>query len=902
MPGDEWDDSIQERLGQARLILLLISADFLSSSYCCKEMECSLERHRSAVATVVPIILKPVAWEDTPVSVLQMLPKGGRPVSDWESIDKGLKDVALGIKEVVQKIRSTNPGRLNPDIKGGLDLPAEPVQMNASELQHRTIQLLETTGKFIDYANLILHSRQNNAECEKRKAIINAERRKAENPELSIAVVAAMKAGKSTIINTILGEKVLPSREVATTTIATEVALRPGVLEPVLDIGADIREGFARAEDKLKRTLSKYASGLDRELGAYPYLRNLASGLCSRRLGELPARITGVEQIHTTLNRLNDVARLLRLFLPEESALGELESLPRITASLWQPPGIRYQEVLGQLVIIDTPGPNEAGSPHLYGVVSRQLSNCSLVLLIMDFTQLQTDAEQRIRAEIEKVAELRGHENVYVLVNKVDQRGPGDLNPTDLVNLVVHSARLRGRDPASRVFEVSARQGLASSRLLQERRTSTRSPAESETARSLMQLVRPLDWEEQLPSVTWDEMDRMAKRVWERSGFARFLDGAISFLAEAVAPTVMQSALSEGSRIVAAVREETLLRSSAIKESTDDISCELAALDADLRDINSQRRSMEPSLSIKSLKSEIQKSLKLIHTEAVRHIEDEIQVIADTLADIQKRGAGALRWLSALTADMSGYRARTTKLDFTNKEAAISFAMKTAAHLTTRMQPFLERAMMEARNQLADARRRLTNELQAETEPIFKRLSDRLKRDFKVHRSLPVFRIVNRGLQLPPPRIEVRTVKVQTPAERVKTRPWYFLWLLEVETVVNQPARTERHFECRLSVLRDRATDALEEKFDELRKSIENYLDDRLSSTVEEFFSQANEQLESCRTILEDARQDHMLTRNEQLLKQKELVSLAGEAANLYDQFPPLSELSAQMLEKRRSL
>ena len=67
--GTEWEKEIEKHLSDADIILLLVSVAFLHSDYCySKEMEKALQRHEEGTARVVPIIMRPVDWEDTPFS------------------------------------------------------------------------------------------------------------------------------------------------------------------------------------------------------------------------------------------------------------------------------------------------------------------------------------------------------------------------------------------------------------------------------------------------------------------------------------------------------------------------------------------------------------------------------------------------------------------------------------------------------------------------------------------------------------------------------------------------------------------------------------------------------------------------------------------------------------------
>jgi hypothetical protein len=53
---------------------------------------------------VVPIILRPCAWQDAPFSKLQALPRDGKPISQWDDIDVASLDAANGVMKVVDEI------------------------------------------------------------------------------------------------------------------------------------------------------------------------------------------------------------------------------------------------------------------------------------------------------------------------------------------------------------------------------------------------------------------------------------------------------------------------------------------------------------------------------------------------------------------------------------------------------------------------------------------------------------------------------------------------------------------------------------------------------------------------------------------------------------------------------
>lgn len=102
--GKDWDQEIDLHLEKAKIILLLISADFIASEYCWgKEVTIALERHRTKSATAIPIILRPCDWKSAPFGKLQGLPKGVKPITTWADRDSAWTDVAAGIRAIAGK-------------------------------------------------------------------------------------------------------------------------------------------------------------------------------------------------------------------------------------------------------------------------------------------------------------------------------------------------------------------------------------------------------------------------------------------------------------------------------------------------------------------------------------------------------------------------------------------------------------------------------------------------------------------------------------------------------------------------------------------------------------------------------------------------------------------------------
>ena len=99
--GKDFQGKINNKLEDADIICLFISANFLSSNACMEEKSNALELMKKKGVAVVPIILSPCGWlDDSELYPLLALPTDGKPISDfinsdtaWNNVYKGLKDL-----------------------------------------------------------------------------------------------------------------------------------------------------------------------------------------------------------------------------------------------------------------------------------------------------------------------------------------------------------------------------------------------------------------------------------------------------------------------------------------------------------------------------------------------------------------------------------------------------------------------------------------------------------------------------------------------------------------------------------------------------------------------------------------------------------------------------------------
>ncbi|HUI46103.1 MAG TPA: DnaB-like helicase C-terminal domain-containing protein [Nitrospirota bacterium] len=115
LPGENWKSEIDNHINEADVILLLVSPDFIASEYCYgKELSKALERYESGQAEVVPIIVRPVDWTDSPFSKLQALPRDGRPITTWSNGDEAWLEAEKGIKKCIENVIHKKAASLRP--------------------------------------------------------------------------------------------------------------------------------------------------------------------------------------------------------------------------------------------------------------------------------------------------------------------------------------------------------------------------------------------------------------------------------------------------------------------------------------------------------------------------------------------------------------------------------------------------------------------------------------------------------------------------------------------------------------------------------------------------------------------------------------------------------------------
>jgi predicted ATPase len=115
--GDVWRDEIDESMNTSSVAILLVSANFLTSSFILKtEVPRLLLQHKDRGMRIFPVIIKPCAWSRVDwLARLQVRPRGGRPLSEGNEhqIDVDLSTISLEIVDIISSIGAETSLRPN---------------------------------------------------------------------------------------------------------------------------------------------------------------------------------------------------------------------------------------------------------------------------------------------------------------------------------------------------------------------------------------------------------------------------------------------------------------------------------------------------------------------------------------------------------------------------------------------------------------------------------------------------------------------------------------------------------------------------------------------------------------------------------------------------------------------
>jgi len=768
--------------------------------------------------------------------------------------------------------------------------------VTVNSLQQEVVSLLDEINLLIEQTQTDLDS-VTETKYSQFKAQIAAAGQNVADLKLRMSIVAPMKAGKSTIINAIAGQELLPSCAAAMTTIPTEIVFASKIKQPILNLTKNTIQLFQSLETNLQKQVQEQGfDTLKQQLNRYPHLLQLYTQIAKNNSLAISSEVIGRKEIVEALNHLNHLIRIYSVIEPNQDPLAKLEDIPQIKTPCLSLGKTRQAQSLGDLAIIDTPGPNEAGEGlRLTEVVEEQLRRSAIVLVVLDFTQFNNNAAATIKQQIQPIVESIGLENLYVLVNKIDQRRDGDMNSEQVKEFILADLGINTEDQKNHVFEVAAIRAFTAAKFLLEVQQNPKIKLlEIKSLGSLAKEVLGIDWDEELEDITVKIMAKKAIKLWRKSGFAPFMDSAISALMTNVAPQCLVKALNLSRNHLLAIKDDLSLRQNAISQDTVKLQQEIEALENDLNQIESCRFRLS---SIADIKIKLQQNLHILleqlKNEAEIHIEDlftekEYQQ-AETIkkADINTRnlllsniGDFELfpKWVSDSLRTSIEYKSEGI-VSFKTESEAEEFTQSTILKAKDRLEKIILQISGKIETEISQSKIELEKFLIQETQEIIERAKNRLQTNFEIELNLPSPIIqTDQKLHIEHKLVKTKSRLVEDGYEErlVKKRAWYY-WFgiipFHSQEKLKKPYKKEDYYAISIHEVVQQINVANETFLAEIKDRVRAYIEEQLHKQVDSFFVQLDNYLNTYLKSLQQSQSDHKLS-----LEQREQLTqlLAG--------------------------
>ncbi|OSL82240.1 hypothetical protein EAZG_04538 [Escherichia coli TA249] len=452
----------------------------------------------------------------------------------------------------------------------------------ADRLLQLNINLLR---QMVDEPDVLLDGKNENGLLfDKRKALkrieeLEGEQIKTARREMVLAVVGTMKAGKSTTINAIVGKEILPNRNRPMTSVPTLIRHVPGKTEPVLHLEhiQPVRNLLITLQQKLATPEGQQSAQNLQQTGDTRELLEIL-----KNDAWLKKEYHGEEEIFTGLASLNDLVRLAAAMGAEFpfGEYAEVQKLPVIDVAFSHLVGMDTCQ--GTLTLLDTPGPNEAGQPQMEIMMRDQLQKASAVLAVMDYTQMNSKADEDVRKELNAIADVSAG-RLFVLVNKFDEKdrnGDGADAVRQKVPAMLNSDVL----PASRVYPGSSRQAYLANRALHELRKNGALPVDEAWVDDFIReafgpMVEEDDWKDST------KVNKKAEKLWNISLIDQLITEVIQSSHSRAAALAVDSAAAKLMQNAENVSEYLSLRHQGLQQSIQSLQAHITSLLADIQEI-----------------------------------------------------------------------------------------------------------------------------------------------------------------------------------------------------------------------------------------------------------------------------------------------------------------------------
>lgn len=352
------------------------------------------------------------------------------------------------------------------------------------------------------------------------KRILENEGDKLKNLEFIISIVGTVKAGKSTTINAIVGQEILPNRAYPMTTLPTLVTHKKGQVEPKLTMPK--YETLNKFLNQVREKLKKDSNG---EFSKDSHGKEIIKTISDKNL-RFKEIYQGKDNIYIFLQTLNDLMRLAKdiKLTPPYKEFEKINELPRIEIEFYY---LNHLEDMSntRLSLLDTPGPDEFGhSEELKNIFRTQLKQSSAIMLVMNYTVINNEGAGKTREEVKEIRNLIKDEHFFVLVNKFDEKTSKDPDYENTKQNISKSM-FDGKLKVENIFPISARLAYLVNIARRELSLKGKINKTIPWVEDFGDKILGRKWENQIENIT--EIEEACAEAWKDSYFKKPLDKII---------------------------------------------------------------------------------------------------------------------------------------------------------------------------------------------------------------------------------------------------------------------------------------------------------------------------------------------------------------------------------------
>ncbi|WP_339394329.1 dynamin family protein [Nostoc sp. UHCC 0870] len=692
------------------------------------------------------------------------------------------------------------------------------------------------------------------AEINKWEKIIEEERNKVEQLHLTLAFVGTMKAGKSMIINSIIGSKILPSRNTPMTTLPTIITHKPGQKEPVLNLQNPLP--FNKAITSIKEILKNKDKNSYQEINGYYLLtddiKTTLFSICD--ISIIEQSYIGKKDIHSVLILLNDVTRICKAFELENPLkhCTKLEHFPNITIE-FSYLNNRTEERGGTLSLIDSPGPNEAGQ-NLQEIVEKVLSDASSVVGVIDYTQLGSKAERDIQISIRSIQRL-AKSRLFVLVNKFDQETNDSLNEEKTINYIHEKLFPReGIDGEvlsvqGRAYPISAKSGffanMAKRAMINDGMLPD--PSIEDWVEDFGRLAYATRAKSFLKKLDDEQHIHASDDLWEDSKMGHPMEEIITNSLKQAVPLSLGSALSKISSINSKMGSNLELIDSSIKQEISNLNESLKRLSTRLKMVEAAENELVVLKQeiLSNTRKQTQSAFRQWERQARNTVEDWYKSVAKNLDKPSKNvplfqyfGFDVLFNLLFPEKTLELVRERLSTREFTSEQEAKEFLNAIFTQLSFFIRDSLETEVSKLNTMVNEAQNKLDLFIKDKVNHIIEEEKEDLKNSFNVDIKIPQPSLTKIELSLE--RIERAVINPKevdiTYTYETLERKWYTLWLVD-HNITKKGTKKETIYTIDPGQVRAALIDNIDNTGDIITAQVNSYIADIFQQNIDSFFS-----------------------------------------------------------------